>query len=94
MSDSDVSDVGVSAAGWDAEPSPEEQALAQEVLSTLSTRLERLAETLPPEEREALDVILFRAMTPLERMRVLGEAGALDDDERALLEEIEATERA
>jgi hypothetical protein len=68
---------------------PIEGSDVEEVLDAFAARLDRLASQLDPRERALLDVVLYRAMTPVQRARARGERGLLTSEERQLLRELD-----
>jgi hypothetical protein len=62
---------------------------AEEALDALAARLDQLVSQLDPRERALLDVVLYRAMTPVQRARARGETSLLSSEERELLRELD-----
>jgi hypothetical protein len=62
-------------------------------LDSFCDRLDELGPRLSDKERVILDRLFFRAMGPLDRLRVRRARGALDADEQAMLDELAAEER-
>lgn len=62
-------------------------------LDSFCERLDELEPELSGKERVILDRLFFRAMGPLDRLRVRQAMGALDPDEQAMLDELAAEER-
>ena len=76
-------------AGGDEEAMSDDTDLeAQELaaLESFAARIDELDAGLSPTERAALDVLLYRAMSPLERIRHRAASGGLDADEQAMLD--------
>ena len=65
---------------------------AQELaaLDSFAARVDELDAELSPTERAALQVLLYRAMSPLERIRHRAASGHIDADEQAMLDMLEA----
>jgi hypothetical protein len=69
---------------------------AQELaaLESFAARIDELDAELNPTERAALHVLLYRAMSPLERIRHRAATGRLDADEQAMLDALAAEDDA
>lgn len=61
----------------------------QRALAAFTARLDEYAAGLPPREQRLLEVIIYRAMSPLERVRAQGDVGLLTPDEERLLSELD-----
>jgi hypothetical protein len=59
-------------------------------LESFAARIDELDAGLSPTERLALNALLFRAMSPLERLRHRAAVGRLDEDEQAMLDMLAA----
>jgi hypothetical protein len=64
----------------------------QQALAAFATRLDEYASALSVREQRLLEVIIFRAMSPLERARAQGETGLLTPDEERLLRELDESD--
>jgi hypothetical protein len=80
-------------AGGDEEAMSDDTDLeAQELaaLESFAARIDELDACLSPNERAALQVLLYRAMSPLERIRHRAASGRIDADEQAMLDMLAA----
>jgi hypothetical protein len=80
-------------AGGDEEAMSDDTDLeAQELaaLESFAARIDELDAELSATERAALHVLLYRAMSPLERLRHRAASGWLDADEQAMLDALAA----
>jgi hypothetical protein len=57
-------------------------------LASFAAHLDQYAATLDPRDRRLLELVLYRALSPLEQLRLRDAAGLLDDEERAVLAEL------
>ncbi len=73
-------------------PAPDaraEAATQDDVLASFAARLDDYASSLPSRERRALDVLLLRAMSPLDRIRAQRLDGLLTPDELRALDQLD-----
>jgi hypothetical protein len=64
---------------------PNNDMFDERAITAFAVRLDAYAATLSTREREALMIILVRAMDPVERMRWREAASLLDESEEAVL---------
>lgn len=57
-------------------------------LASFAAHLDDYAASLDERDRRLLELVLYRALSPLEQLRLRDAAGLLDDEERAILAEL------
>ncbi|MGH9124776.1 MAG: hypothetical protein ACRDZ8_08630 [Acidimicrobiales bacterium] len=57
-------------------------------LASFAAHLDQYAATLDLRDRRLLELVLYRALSPLEQLRLRDAAGLLDEEERAILAEL------
>lgn len=67
----------------------EQSGTADAALESFARALDAYALTLDDHDRRMLSVLLYRAMTPIDRARVRGETGLLAPEEIALLDRLQ-----
>ncbi len=68
----------------------DEAVLDEDVISSLAERLELFAESLPPQDRSALETLILRAMDPIARMELRDVSTLLNEREIAVMRALEA----